>query len=124
MFLFIVKVASDLRVPKSNDQFLVFTIVGPAVLFDTDDIPHFLDILHWASSESQCLGFVVVSFCSLSHLLVPLSLICCILILLTPNFGVGPLSVYLNLLFRWSCDLEYRLYVDDLNLYFQPLLFP
>lgn len=72
MFLFIVKVASDLCVPKSNDQFLVFTIVDPAVLFDTDDIPHFLDVLHWASSESVswfccCFSLFPVSLASPSQ---------------------------------------------------------
>lgn len=60
---FILKVASDHQVAKSNDQFLVFTILGPPASFDTNNLTHFLKyVLCWAASESQCLGLLFLFF--------------------------------------------------------------
>lgn len=36
---FIVKVANDLCVVRSSDQFLMFPILSPAASFDTDSVP-------------------------------------------------------------------------------------
>ena len=55
-FFFIVKVANDLYVAKSNDQVLVF-ILSPTASFDTNNVPLFLKyVLHWASVSLLSLG--------------------------------------------------------------------
>lgn len=122
MFLFIGKIANDLHVVKSNQQFSVFTLLGPAASFYTDNIPHFLKYIHWASSESWCLGFIVV-VCSLSYLIFLPSLFAVFSFYRYQMFEWSS-SLCLNLLFRWSPDLKHHLYADDLNLYFQLPLFP
>lgn len=127
-FFLIVKVANDLCVVRSSDQFLIFPILSPAASFDTDNVPPFLkQVLHWTSSAPTVSRFCCFFF-YLSHRLY-LPSICPVypLRILLIKCLSGPLfciSKLAHQMISSSHDFKCLRYAYDLSLYPQPCLSP
>lgn len=120
---FIVKVANDLHSVKFCDQFLLFTILGPSVSFDIDNLDRFLKYVLLGLLVITMSWFVVLFLPGLPAYSFPILLDVSSSSNQYQMFEWYLSSLYLNHDLILSHTFKCHLYADELNLYFQLLPF-